>query len=217
MLRQLVPRIQYLSDLHLEYRKTAVTVKAGAPYLALCGDIGNPFKQKYTDFLHKVSGQFDKVFVVAGNHEYWHHPDMNAVNDQIYKVCGSKNNLFFLKDDKHILDCGTTVYGSTLWSSKHDRMHTECVKLIENMILKSNINQNIIMLTHFLPSFDLITDEFKRKYCDTQDRWATDLNYLIRHPVSAWICGHSHCKITKYINGVKCVINATDFTTPILL
>ena len=71
-------RIQYISDLHLEMYKENVSpdlftklIRPEAPYLALCGDIGIPDFVNYENFLNWCSRRWTKVFLVAGNHEYY--------------------------------------------------------------------------------------------------------------------------------------------------
>lgn len=70
-------KIQYLSDIHLEtHHNTSKAIfekilKPSAPYLALCGDIGYPGTQLYEPFLEYCSKNFEHVFYIAGNHEYY--------------------------------------------------------------------------------------------------------------------------------------------------
>jgi hypothetical protein len=76
-------KIQYLSDIHLETHNNtpksifAEILKPSAPYLALCGDIGYPGTQLYEPFLEYCSKNFEHVFYIAGNHEYYN--DMKAI------------------------------------------------------------------------------------------------------------------------------------------
>jgi predicted MPP superfamily phosphohydrolase len=76
-------KIQYLSDIHLEtHHNTSKDLfekilKPSAPYLALCGDIGYPGAQLYEPFLQYCSMNFEQVFYIAGNHEYYN--DTKAV------------------------------------------------------------------------------------------------------------------------------------------
>ena len=64
-------RIKILSDLHLEtpaaYDVFAVT--AGAPYLALLGDIGYVKDKGLMAFLEQQLSNFKIVFFLLGNHE----------------------------------------------------------------------------------------------------------------------------------------------------
>jgi predicted MPP superfamily phosphohydrolase len=70
-------KIQYLSDIHLETHFDTSTalfekiLKPSAPYLALCGDIGYPGAQLYEPFLKYCSKNFEHVFYIAGNHEFY--------------------------------------------------------------------------------------------------------------------------------------------------
>ena len=59
--------IQIISDIHLEIVKK-FTIIPKAPYLALLGDIGDPGTGRYSDFLREQARQFEKVFVLIGNH-----------------------------------------------------------------------------------------------------------------------------------------------------
>lgn len=70
-------KIQYISDIHLEtHHHTSKELfekilKPSAPYLALSGDIGYPGAELYEPFLKYCSDNFEHVFYIAGNHEYY--------------------------------------------------------------------------------------------------------------------------------------------------
>jgi len=68
-------QLQILSDLHIEMgHQGNFEFEAVAPYLALLGDIGQPKRSNYAAFLRTQADRFKKVFVVAGNHEFfWNH------------------------------------------------------------------------------------------------------------------------------------------------
>ena len=68
-------KLQYVSDIHLELRKVK-NIPIIKPidentYLALCGDIGNPFAPSYKSFLDIHSKLFVHILIVSGNHEYY--------------------------------------------------------------------------------------------------------------------------------------------------
>lgn len=73
--RQLTPdSFQYISDLHLEVgqRYKSFAVPKIAPYLILAGDIGR--LRDYGGLLASLAvqcAQFDRVFLVLGNHEFY--------------------------------------------------------------------------------------------------------------------------------------------------
>lgn len=66
----------------------------------------------------------------------------------------------------------------------------------------------LIVMTHHLPSFDLLAEKNTASEC-----YATDLTALIASPVIAWICGHTHKSLVKDINGVYCGINCFGYPT----
>jgi hypothetical protein len=63
--------LQYLSDVHLEFRQKLPRVVPKGDILILAGDIGYPFSGLYEEFLRKMTHSFKKVFLVVGNHEYY--------------------------------------------------------------------------------------------------------------------------------------------------
>ena len=63
-------QFQLISDIHLEFGAIKKISKC-ADYLILAGDIGYPDQKLFKDFLSNTSKIFNKVFYVAGNHEYY--------------------------------------------------------------------------------------------------------------------------------------------------
>ena len=68
---QLAP-LQYMSDLHLERINYDLEVPKTAPYLILAGDIGRFCDyDQYLAFVRKQCEHFDRVLLIAGNHEFY--------------------------------------------------------------------------------------------------------------------------------------------------
>jgi hypothetical protein len=116
-------RIQYASDLHLEFvDKTPFQpiLKPIAPILSLAGDIGRPDRRSYEDFLHYCSRNWVAVFVVAGNHELYNSKsDAIHTVDQRLAMCESIAakfpNVQFL--NRRRADYGGIAFlGATLWT-----------------------------------------------------------------------------------------------------
>jgi len=64
-----------MSDLHLEARNEYVTfdIPSEAPYLILAGDIGLlRHKGDFQAFLERMCCRYERVFLIPGNHEYYH-------------------------------------------------------------------------------------------------------------------------------------------------
>lgn len=92
-------RIQYASDLHLEFAENGPfqpILTPVAPVLALAGDVGRPDKPLYRDFLHYCSHHWESVFVVAGNHELYNNRVIaaytpSATGGELYNTRPAKN------------------------------------------------------------------------------------------------------------------------------
>jgi hypothetical protein len=121
-------RIQYASDLHLEFAENFVgptLLKPIAPILALAGDIGRPDKRTYRDFLQYCSNNWESVFVVAGNHEFYNsrvlQPKRRAdtVAERlaaIDRITAEFSNVHFL-NRRRVDVRGVAFLGCTLWTN----------------------------------------------------------------------------------------------------
>lgn len=235
-------KLQYASDLHLKADSPPfnILIEPVAPDLALCGDIGNPFSSVYSDFIKWVSNRWSRVFLIAGNHEYFsENPNivMSDVEDQIRMVAYNAGpNVIFLQKETYSIDAyKIIVVGSTLWttpslrrwdllvdgfigspgyrgeyksiyqtdeySGKPRLVHpSDITKICTNHIafLQKTLNSSwgnipegwrVIVLTHHLPTFEL-NKKFSNNMLNSC--YAVTLDTLIKEPVVAWLCGHSH-------------------------
>lgn len=124
--------LRYISDIHLELRQTHYlpqlssykkfkTAPGDSNYLALLGDIGNPFTPELDSFLKEISPVYKQIFYVPGNHEYYNLPDSNmpkTKEDYDYKlasICNSYSNVNLLNNRSVMLD-EFKIIGTTLWS-----------------------------------------------------------------------------------------------------
>lgn len=228
-------RLQYISDIHLEYRNTIPKIQVAGQNLALLGDIGNPFKKNYKEFIREKSLFHDNVFVLSGNHEYWQYDDVriyfvDQVDEKINEICNSFPNVHFL--NKKTFDLGDyRLLGCTLWSKRLsqreslgddtqvylsrknndlNRLHDNHVTWLRDEIQKDDKKK--IVLTHFLPSYRMLDKKydtpFYKKY---QDRFYSHLDWMISKPIDYWLCGHTHTQSFHYINGVHCCVNSYGY------
>jgi predicted phosphodiesterase len=126
-------RIQYVSDIHLEFYDKVpfpLLVKPNARYLALAGDIGQPSHSNYNAFFQYVSSNWDKVFYVPGNHEYYSkHPakkwkwvkpqTMEERDADIRSVVCQYSNVHLLSPESpsiYLYKENVAIVGSTLWT-----------------------------------------------------------------------------------------------------
>lgn len=196
---------QYVSDLHLE-RGFVRRIKAEKPFLILAGDIGHPRDKNYEQFLHNVSEDFDKVFVLSGNHEYdfVNKTLIKKVDDKIEDVCSKRNNLFFLQKKSHLICKQTNLYvaGCTLWSKlprSKTELHIEHEEWLKNVI-KKNQENNYVIATHHCPLFECIDKKTVVNYLPNY--FASDQSEIIKmQNVVAWVHGHSHLNRDIFSHG----------------
>ena len=141
------------------------------------------------------------------------------------KVDKNYNNISFLNNTIEIYEHYTFI-GTTLWSyipeyikndelnayndfkkikgmnrQKYNQLYKKNLEFLTNEIKNKN---NIICLTHHLPSIELIHEKYKNYQ---NFMFANKLNYLIKDNIKLWMCGHSHTGNTKIINNVICTLN----------
>lgn len=114
-------KIQYISDIHLEYLKE-LKLECDGEILVLAGDIGIPhLNDKYYNFIEKYTHEFRYIIIVPGNHEYYHHwkkdkiLDIEQVNLHLENLTKQFTNVILLQDN-HILIDNIYIYGCTLWT-----------------------------------------------------------------------------------------------------
>lgn len=236
-------RLQFLSDIHLEVKNVIPKINVKGEYLALLGDIGNPFLNNYSEFITNLSYKFEAIFIISGNHEYWNDYNIPETNHKITNIVDKFSNVYFLNNNHHYID-NYLILGTTLWSNilnryyqnKGDHMnikyldknitvddintlHSQSVEWLKSSFImnKDKQNKNIIVLSHHLPSYELIVPMYKTvRYNSIHDRFASNLDHMIQSPITAWLCGHSHCSFDGYINDVYCGINAVGYKNKII-
>ena len=119
-------KIQIASDLHLE--RADVEIKnADARVLVLAGDImcakfldkkspdsDSILYRRFKGFLERVSGEFQDVVYVAGNHEFYGFKWQKTL-DVMREHCADYGNIHFLEGSSAVVE-DTTFVGGTLWT-----------------------------------------------------------------------------------------------------
>lgn len=160
--------IQYISDVHVDVSKGRINIKPMAPYLAICGDIGDVRSPYFKSFLKNQSQNFDKVLFVSGNHEY----DLGCVYDVskvnkyepiVRDICDQFPNVHYLNQQTFELSPNVLVAGCTLWSrplirdsiydylgsdhliklAKNNQEHLNQVNWIKKVIMDTEIKNNV--------------------------------------------------------------------------
>lgn len=120
------PPIQILSDLHLEIDQQypAFDIPVHAKTLVLGGDIGRLVDyDNYRNFLQKQTDQFETVFLILGNHEFYNlsfEEGIRKAKELEQEPCFNGKLVLLHRRRYDILDPDSgscvTVLGCTLWS-----------------------------------------------------------------------------------------------------
>ena len=225
-------KLQYVSDIHLEHRSLIPRIEpvSDQAYLALCGDIGNPFLANYEEFLSIHSQLYKRILVIAGNHEYFHHT-IPETHNQIHTLIKKYENVTYLNQESIIIG-RTKFLGCTLWSDtsiirdeaqsfmndykkiflQKDQLlkpaHTTELHHQMKEWLRQELNHNgdIIILTHHPATFGMLPMLDKYSPC-----YGSESDELIRKPVKYWISGHTHACLTYMVDDVTCVSNCMGY------
>jgi predicted phosphodiesterase len=113
---------QVLSDLHLEVGRqySSFIIPPSAPYLILAGDIGRLIDyESYLAFLAKQAAQFEQVFLILGNHEFYGLSFLAGI-ERAHKLENEavlNGKLVLLHQRRFdVPNSETTILGCTLWS-----------------------------------------------------------------------------------------------------
>lgn len=206
--------------------------------LVLAGDIAYLGTELYSEhpFWDWCSRNFNRTIVVPGNHELYRNFDINELCEGW--TLDIRENVKAYYNSVISLDGETDLIVSTLWAhiptseayftehgvadfrairdgdhrlswNRFNDEHDKCVEFIRKSIERSKVRTKIVV-THHVPSFDLIADEFKGSLIN--GAFTSDLNALMESlPIDYWIYGHSHRNIDREIGGVKCVSNQLGY------
>ena len=225
-----------LRDVPISYDE--LSADCSSRVLLICGDLGDPMSKWYKEFLTTASQHFSHVFLISGNHEYYSYHSMQEIDDQIDHLCSGYANVHYLNNRSYDLTDQLTIVGTTLWSriTRFDQQesirdfkkihltekHTKITPNDVNRLYENNtqwlrhelerlhaLQRKIIVMTHHTPSYQLIAPKFQGNPINCY--FANHLEELIKEPVIAWFCGHTHQSCLQTINGVYCGINSLGY------
>lgn len=223
---------QVLSDLHLEfYKKLPINICNDhfpkAPNLFLVGDIGHPLNTIWLEFIEWCDSKYERIFYVQGNHEPYEN-DIDVITQYIREKLDQKPKFTFLERGVVGYLDNYKVIGCTLWSEQtydiYQKMNDSqyiykngTYLSLNDLLdmhrkdkewLESKVDSNTIIVTHHLPSFDLIHPKYKTPfYTDYSSAYASNCNSIILK-AKLWIYGHTHIgSDVMFEDKVRCISN----------
>lgn len=209
---------QYISDIHLEHG-TLINITPSAKYLILAGDIGHPSDPSYRQFMQDMSSKFEKVFLVAGNHEYYSSSQTILQTETLIRnTVTDIPNVHFLQNDYVHLDNTYSVFGATMWTQIDPEDEIDIRQFImdyrkipnftpefSSMLHKASVNELIsvldeyptrkwIVITHHMPQKRLIDSKYQKyPFSILNSAYASDIPILDSNEnIKAVVYGHTH-------------------------
>ncbi|MBG6063204.1 3',5'-cyclic AMP phosphodiesterase CpdA [Flavobacterium sp. CG_9.1] len=234
-------KIQYCSDLHLEFpdnKKYIVQnpIKPAADILILAGDIV-PFAlmDEHQDFFDYISEHFKMTFWIPGNHEYYYYnitEKSGVLEEQI------RHNIFLVNNCVKEIS-GVNLIFSTLWSNisplrqwliKESLSDFKVIKYKNRLFNPDDYNilhqeslafikkavqesndKKTIVVTHHAPTFS----HYPEKYANSKinEAFASNLDVFIENnTIDYWIYGHHHCNVNDFeIKNTKLLTNQLGY------
>lgn len=234
-------KLQIVSDTHIEFRKQLPTIPRLADHIALLGDIGNPRVRSYEIFIGNMSKEFETVFVVLGNHEYytsnskWH---MKTIKQRIDGIIAKYDNVHLLERLTFDLTDNTRLVGCTLWSNINEvgirflndfrkiwvqKEHGK--RLLTQFDYLSMHHRDVAWLQEAIAQCEkdgkqavVLTHHGTSSLCAGKflgspynPGFVTELPFIFKSPVVASASGHVHSNVDTMINGVRVVSNALGY------
>ncbi len=220
-------KIQYCSDLHLEFLMNNDylqhnPIEPVGEILLLGGDIcllAKMHEHKY--FFDYLSNNWKKVYWIPGNHEFYH-GDISKFEQPHYENIRSN---VFLVNNQVIKHEGVNIICSTLWSFIHQLNEWPIQRNVSDfMVIRNNgkrfmandFNQlhltdlsfiknavannkhgKNIVLTHHVPTLVNYPPQYKGS--PINDAFAVELyDYIFDSNIDYWIYGHHHANIPSF-------------------
>ncbi len=233
--------VQYASDLHLEFPANNEFLKRHplkpvGEILVLAGDIV-PFAilEKHQDFFSLLSDQFEAVYWLPGNHEYYHFDiagKSGVLNEKI------RSNVF-LVNNTSVVHENTQLLFSTLWSTispahrwqierslndfriiknkgllfsaeKYNQLHEESLGFLQHKISTSTTEKTAVF-THHCPTFLNYPAKYKGDVLN--EAFAVELyDWIESSGIDYWAYGHLHNNTSDFTIGkTKLITNQLGY------
>jgi predicted phosphohydrolase len=220
-------KIQYCSDLHLEFQENKkylkhFPLKPEGEILLLAGDIAL-FKtiKEYDAFFNFCADNFENTYWIPGNHEYYHY-DLTDVKTPLHEKI--RENVVLL-NNQIIAHKNVELVFSTLWSHIPPQLEWVVQKNVNdfyqiknngkqltatdfnglhksdydflNTVLAKPTDKQRIVVTHHVPT--LMNYPEKYRHSEINSAFATELfNFIESSDAAYWIYGHHHCNIPAF-------------------
>jgi len=159
---------------------------------SICAKLPNVF------YLNNKEYVLDNNTVILGT-TLWSHIPISK--ERIIKNCINDYKYIYV-NEKHYKTNVTCKFISSL--------HDQAVTFLKDK-LEEHKDKKIIVLSHHLPSFEMVAEQYKDE--PTNYAFATGLDELMEENdnIIGWLCGHTHTTMTAQINNCLCMTNPMGY------
>lgn len=235
-------KVQYCSDLHLEFAQNTQYLKDNpiepiGDILILAGDITYWGKKHFKHwFFDYVSDNFNTVFYIPGNHEFYTGKEVQILDKPVFEPL--RENVFLVNNkviDIDGIDFFFTVFwsripdnesliierrindfykirhkGKKLRSDDFNRLHHESLDFLSRELHNSSADNKIIV-THHIPT-DLCNPEHFKNSMINPAFVSEHRDFISDNHIDYWIYGHHHVNMPETeINGTKLLTNQLGY------
>ena len=227
-------KVQYVSDLHLEFNPNHYIDMPGGDVLILAGDVcvAANWDDGYLSFFEQCVSKYNKVFYVLGNHEFYGSAQFDQVEPFLRAVLPEGVTLLSNQSEYYN---GVHFCGATMWTDFHGNKeemahagqymndYRQCGDFTPERSLQENQNTiewfsqcvptlkkgPIVMISHHAPSVQSVHG----RYLESKAAYSNQLEYFIEtHPqITHWISGHIHHNNDYMIGKCNCLSNPRGY------
>lgn len=221
---------QFASDLHIEFPENREflrqhPIQPVADVLILAGDVV-PFTRmhEHESFFDLLSEQFQEVYWIPGNHEYYH-SKLESIPKSIHRTI--RHNVFLVNNLVRTIGSVRFVF-STLWSNispinapliesrlsdfrtiqvadapftvvQFNALHRESLAFLQETLQQPHDGPTVVV-THHVPTCLNYPEKFKGDAFN--EAFAVELfDFIAENGPDGWIFGHNHNNLPEFAIG----------------
>lgn len=202
-------RLQFCSDLHFTSHPEGVgyefetVIEPFAPALVICGDIGEPFSKRVSDFFLWAQSRWQTLFWIPGFQEIgdnWSSLESYAQRiDALKAHVNHIPNLYVCVRERFFTDDGILFLATPFWTRipepevyrtmpSLNAQHQADLEWVRREIFVAE--QPVVVATYMPPSYQMTDPGWKLPV--NKVFWASETEILLRPPVVGWITGYIH-------------------------
>lgn len=225
-------KVNFVSDIHLEFSDFDAPLPEGNDILILAGDITTSAR---VSWVNKCAERFRHVIYVMGNHDYW-----KSSYDRIIEKTKNRvaSNVHVLENESVTID-GTTFHGATYWTdlNKNDPLTVMDAERFMNdfkkirlsnyshrftaafwmykhneskIYFKNHVKKGDVVIIHHAPSFQSISEKYKTDKLNGCYASADDILFEDLQP-SYIFHGHVHHSCDYMIDNTRVLCNPRGY------